>query len=61
MLSFFLSFVLCHRRGSIIVEFELLFTKKVEDPLKPLMEVAEIGKLGKMRVKTNTMQGNIKS
>ncbi|CAB4026027.1 von Willebrand factor D and EGF domain-containing -like [Paramuricea clavata] len=48
------------RRGSIIVEIELIFTKEVEDPLKPLMEIKEIGKLGKMRVKIKTMQGNIK-
>jgi hypothetical protein len=57
---FFLVCCVLRRRGSIIVEIELIFTKEVEDPLKPLMEIKEIGKLGKMRVKMKTMQGNIK-
>lgn len=51
-----------HRRGSIIVDFELIFTKKkIEDPLKPLMKVAETGKLGNMTVKMKTMPGSIRN
>jgi hypothetical protein len=57
---FFLVCCVLRRRGSIIVEIELICTKEVEVPLKPLMEIKEIGKLGKMRVKMKTMQGNIK-
>ncbi|CAB4017966.1 von Willebrand factor D and EGF domain-containing [Paramuricea clavata] len=49
------------RRGSIIVEFDLIFTtKKVEDPLKPLMEVVETGKLGNMTVKMKTIPDETK-
>ena len=36
------------RNGSIIVDFELIFTSEVDKPLEPLMDVAETGKLGNM-------------
>ena len=41
-----------HRPGSVIVEFELIFTNKVEEPLKLLKEVVKTGKLGNMTVET---------
>jgi hypothetical protein len=44
------------------VDFQLIFTKKkIEDPLKPLMKVAETGKLGNMTVKMKTMPGSIRN
>ena len=33
------------------MDFELVFLKKVENPLKPLAEATETGKLGNMTVK----------
>ncbi len=42
------------------MDFELIFTKEVEDPLKPLMDVVETGKLGNMTVKMEITRGNKK-
>ena len=32
--------------GSVKVDFELVFTREIEDPLEPLNKVAKTGKLG---------------
>ncbi|XP_028406132.1 von Willebrand factor D and EGF domain-containing protein-like isoform X2 [Dendronephthya gigantea] len=36
------------RQGSVIVDFQIIFTKKVDNPLEPLEKVAKAGKLGNM-------------
>ena len=48
------------RSGSVVVEFQLIFTGKVEEPLKPLKEVVKTGKLGNMTVEMNNTKGNEK-
>ena len=45
-----LNYVAVHRQGSVIVEFKMIFTKNVEDPLEPLQEAVKNGKLGNMTV-----------
>ena len=45
------------RRGSVVVEFELIFTKKAENPLEPLYKVAETGKLGNMTFEMENLDG----
>ena len=50
---FFIKFA---RRGSIVAEFELVFTKEVKDPLKPLIMVTKTGKLGNMTVVMKNMK-----
>ena len=47
------------RRGSIIVDFQLVFIKKVENPLKPLTEAIETGKLGNMTVVMANAKGKV--
>ena len=47
------------RDGSIIVEFKLIFMKKVENPLRPLAEATKTGMLGNMTVTMANKKGKI--
>lgn len=40
--------LLCYRRGSVVVDFELIFREEAKNPLEPLNTVAKHGKLGNM-------------
>lgn len=40
-------------RGSIVVDFELIFSNKVDGPLEPLLKVERTGKLGNMTFEMN--------
>ena len=37
-----------YRRGSVVVDFELIFREEAKNPLEPLNTVAKHGKLGNM-------------
>lgn len=52
-----LFFVFFPRRGSVIVDFQLIFTRKVDNPLKPLEKVAKTGKLGNMTFEIQRLDG----
>ena len=39
------------------VDFDLIFTKKIENPLEPLNEVAKTGKIGNMTFEIEKADG----
>ena len=46
-----------NRRGSVLVDFNLIFAKEVKDPLASLNEVAKNGKLGNMTFEIEKTDG----
>ena len=49
-----------YRKGSVVAEFELIFTKDVEDPFKPLQEeIISSGHLVNMSMETRTSAGQL--
>ena len=48
---------LSNRQGSVLAEYELIFTEEVENPLAPLEKVAKDGKLGNMTFEIEKSDG----
>ena len=48
-----------YRKGSVVAEFELVFTKDVEDPFKPLQEAISSGHLVNMSMETRASAGQL--
>ena len=48
---------LFNRQGSVLADYELIFTEEVEDPLAPLEKVAKDGKLGNMTFEIEKSDG----